>query len=81
MTWEPASGRGHIHSWTVAHHAYHVAFADELPYTLVLVDLCEGPRALGRWLAGTPILGAAVQGRFVAREGGADLIFEPVTAT
>lgn len=46
--WIDASGRGTVHSWTVAHHAFHTAFKDDLPYTLVTVDLAEGPRALGR---------------------------------
>ncbi len=43
-----ASGAGTVHSWTVAHHAFHPAFKAELPYTLVTVDLAEGPRSLGR---------------------------------
>src|SRR6476660_7137952 len=49
VTWKEATGRGRVHSWTVAHHAFHAAFKDELPYTLVTVDLDEGVRALGRW--------------------------------
>ncbi len=44
-----ASGRGTVHSWTVAHHAFHPAFKNDLPYVLVTVDLAEGPRALGRF--------------------------------
>jgi hypothetical protein len=47
--WTEASGRGHVHSWTVAHHPFHPAFAGELPYALVTVDLAEGVRALGRY--------------------------------
>lgn len=43
-----ASGRGTVHSWTVAHHAFHPAFKGDLPYTLLIVDLVEGPRAMGR---------------------------------
>ncbi|MGI4955268.1 MAG: Zn-ribbon domain-containing OB-fold protein [Janthinobacterium lividum] len=43
-----AGGTGRVHSWTVAHHAFHPAFKGELPYTLVTVDLPEGPRSLGR---------------------------------
>ena len=74
--WIEASRRGVIHSWTVAHHAYHPSFAAELPYTLVTVDLQEGPRALGRWIGGTPRIGQAVVGRFEAREGGTDLVFQ-----
>ncbi len=48
VEWIDASGHGTVHSWTVAHHAFHPAFKAELPYTLVTVDLAEGPRALGR---------------------------------
>ena len=61
--WITASGRGTLHSWTVAHHAFHPAFAAELPYVLVTVELEEGVRALGRWRStcklalGTRILG------------------------
>lgn len=46
--WIDASGRGRVHSWTVAHHAFHPAFQADLPYTLVTIDLDEGPRALAR---------------------------------
>ena len=78
VRWKAASGRGTIHSWTVAHHAFHPAFATELPYALVTVDLDEGVRALGRWRGEAPLsLGQPVQGRFEAREGGVDLVFSP----
>ena len=78
VLWKPASGRGTVHSWTVAHHAFHPAFAAELPYTLVTVDLVEGVRALGRWRAdATPVIGQTVQGGFEPREGGVDLVFAP----
>ena len=42
--WVEVSGRGSLHSWTVAHHAFHPGFKRELPYTLVTVDLDEGVR-------------------------------------
>ena len=81
VTWLPSKASGTIHSWTVAHHAFHPAFAPELPYTLVTVDLDEGVRALGRWRAGPAApkmaIGLAVQGAFEAREGGVDLVFWP----
>lgn len=48
VEWVEASGNGAVHSWTVAHHAFHPAFKGELPYTLLIVDLAEGPRAMGR---------------------------------
>ena len=48
VDWVKASGRGAVHSWTVAHYAYHPAFKAEVPYILLTVDLAEGVRALGR---------------------------------
>lgn len=75
--WVEASGQGAIHSWTVAHHAYHPSFATDLPYTLVTVDLQEGVRALGRWRGATPAIGQKTIGRFEARADGVDLVFTP----
>jgi uncharacterized OB-fold protein len=80
VEWIEASRRGTIHSWTVAHHAFHPAFKDELPYTLVTVDLEEGVRALGRWTGKPPVIGQPVTGAFVARPDGVDLVFAPATA-
>ena len=75
---KPASGHGKVHSWTVAHHAFHPAFAPDLPYTLVTVDLDEGVRALGRWHGvNTPTIDEPVSGRFESRDGGVDLVFIP----
>ncbi len=42
--WERASGRGTVYSYTVAHHAFHPAVRDKLPYIIGLIDLDEGPR-------------------------------------
>ena len=76
MEWVSASGLGTVHSWTVAHHAFHSAFAQELPYTLVTVDLAEEVRALGRWHGETELrIGLPVAGRFVPRPDGVDLVF------
>lgn len=43
-----ADGRGTVHSWTVTHHVFAPELADEVPYTLVTVDMAEGVRVLGR---------------------------------
>jgi len=48
VTWRPLSGRGTVHSWTVAHHPFHPGFKSELPYVLVTVDLDEGVRMLAQ---------------------------------
>jgi uncharacterized OB-fold protein len=42
--WIEAKGSGTVHSWTIAHHAFHPGFKGDLPYTLVTVDLAEGVR-------------------------------------
>jgi uncharacterized protein len=49
VTWELASGRGHVFSWTITHRAVDPAF--EPPYAVVVVELEEGPRLVGN-LAG-----------------------------
>ena len=48
VAWRDASGNGRVHSWTVTHHAFHPGFKEELPYTLVTVDLDEGVRMNAR---------------------------------
>jgi uncharacterized protein len=42
--WTPASGRGTVRSFGRMHQVYHPAFAEEVPYTLAIVELEEGPR-------------------------------------
>jgi uncharacterized OB-fold protein len=54
VTWTQASGRGCVHSWTVAHHAFHPGFKQELPYILALVDLEEGVRMTAQLRGVTP---------------------------
>jgi uncharacterized OB-fold protein len=46
-TWQPAAGTGRIFTWTVTHRAVDPAFAEELPYVIVVVALDEGPRVVG----------------------------------
>ncbi len=80
VDWRDVPIAGQVHSWTVAHHAFHPAFKVELPYTLVTIDLDAGVRALGRWAGSeTPQIGQPVRGRFQPREGGVDLVFAPLT--
>jgi uncharacterized protein len=78
VEWKEASGHGDIHSWTVAHHAFHPGFAADLPYTLVTIDLDEGVRALGLWRSDVaPRIGLPVHGQFETRDDGIDLVFRP----
>jgi uncharacterized OB-fold protein len=44
-TWELASGRGRLFSWTVTHRAVDPAF--EPPYVIAVLELDEGPRLVG----------------------------------
>jgi uncharacterized OB-fold protein len=49
--WAPCSGRGTVYSYTVVHHQTHPAFP--VPYTMLLVELEEGPRLMAQ-LRGKP---------------------------
>jgi hypothetical protein len=53
VEWVEASGRGTVHSWTIAHHAFHPGVREDLPYTLATVDLEEGVR-MNAQLRGVP---------------------------
>jgi uncharacterized OB-fold protein len=41
--WSAVSGNGTVWSWIVMHQKYFDAFENELPYTVVFVQLDEGP--------------------------------------
>jgi uncharacterized OB-fold protein len=43
-SWERASGRGEIHSFVVAHRAFHPFWADKVPYVSATIELEEGVR-------------------------------------
>jgi hypothetical protein len=42
--WVDLSGAGEVMARLVFHHVYHKAFAEDVPYNVVLVQLDEGPR-------------------------------------
>ena len=77
--WTVSPGIGLVHSWTVTHHSFLPAFADEIPYALVTVDLEEGVRALGRWASSERknlVIGQSVIASFHRREDGyGDLVW------
>lgn len=63
-SWERSTGRGEVFSWTVTHQALDPAYADELPYAVVVVELEEGPRLVGNLRGMAPAdlaLGLAVE--------------------
>jgi len=43
LSWERASGRGTLFSFTIVHKAMHPAFAARVPYVLADIQLDEGP--------------------------------------
>ena len=47
VTWKPASGRGRVWSWVVAHPPVLPAFAEKAPYNVAVVELDEGVRMVG----------------------------------
>lgn len=44
LSWTAVSGRGRLHSYTVARQATSPHFADQVPQVLAIVQLDEGPR-------------------------------------
>jgi uncharacterized protein len=43
-----STGAGAVYSWIVVHRSLDPAFADQVPYTIVTVDLDDGVRMFGR---------------------------------
>jgi uncharacterized OB-fold protein len=78
LQWRVASGAGVVYAVTEVVRAPSKALQADAPYTLVLVDLAEGPRVMGRGRAGAAI-DDAVHAR-VDRVDGVPLIgFAPVS--
>ena len=48
LEWRVASGRGTVSTWTVVHKEWFPAFAADIPYNVVQVELEEGPRLTAR---------------------------------
>ncbi|MFI9171956.1 Zn-ribbon domain-containing OB-fold protein [Streptomyces lincolnensis] len=46
VTWEPASGRATLYTWSVVHRNDLPPFDDRTPYVAAVVDLAEGPRMM-----------------------------------
>jgi uncharacterized OB-fold protein len=73
LAWKKSSGRGVIYSFSEVHVAFQgPEWASQVPYTLVIIDLDEGPRMLSRWLADSgapPQIGQDVQVVFPEVDG------------
>jgi len=42
--WEKLSGQGKIYSFVIYRISYHPSYADDIPYTVAIIHLTEGPR-------------------------------------
>ena len=47
LEWLESTGEGEIYSYVVFHRSFHPYFDDKIPYTVVLIELDEGPRVMG----------------------------------
>lgn len=48
LKFDTVSGRGIVHSFTIARRPAGPAFGDDVPYVVALIDLAEGPRMMSR---------------------------------
>ncbi len=74
LTWRAASGRGHIHTFSIVHRAPLPAFRAHVPYVVALIDLAEGPRIMTNIVGDDALecaIGDAVEVCFEARGDGA----------
>ncbi|MGB0621559.1 MAG: Zn-ribbon domain-containing OB-fold protein [Myxococcota bacterium] len=65
--WADVSGRGRVHSYTVAHRAFHPAWKDHVPYVIATIELEEGVRLVCDLLDADPdtiAIDQAVEVRF-----------------
>lgn len=46
VTWEEASGRATLYTWSTVHRNDLPPFGDRTPYVAAVVDLAEGPRMM-----------------------------------
>ena len=60
LAWEELSGRGVVYAVSVHHRPAHPAFAERVPYSVVLVDLDEGVRMMSNVFGTVPAVGDAV---------------------
>ena len=68
LKFDTISGRGTVHSFTIARRPAGPAFGDDMPYVVALIDLEEGPRMMSRIETDTPEsvqIDAAVEVTFV----------------
>ncbi len=68
LRFDTVSGRGEVHTFTIARRPAGPAFADDVPYVVALIELEEGPRMMSRIVTDDPEkvrIGAKVEVTFV----------------
>jgi len=68
LSFDTVSGRGEVHTFTIARRPAGPAFADDVPYVVALIELEEGPRMMSRIQTDDPEnvhIGAKVEVTFV----------------
>ena len=70
-TWVDVAPSGTIWSFVVYHRAFSAALKDQIPYTVAMVQLDEGPYLLGRLVNGErlPAVGDRVDAEFLDLDG------------
>jgi len=46
ISWEPVSGKGTLHAFTIVWAQRQPGFAEDAPYVVAMIDLEEGPRMM-----------------------------------
>ncbi|MEU6820406.1 Zn-ribbon domain-containing OB-fold protein [Streptomyces atriruber] len=81
VSWEQASGRATLYTWSVVHRNDLPPFGSRVPYVAAVVDLAEGPRMMTEVVdceAGALRIGMPVEVTFrSAAEGVAVAVFRP----
>ena len=79
----PTDGAGTLYSWVVVHLPFDPAFADEVPYAIVAVDLDEGPRMIGRFTGPDLTLAAGLRLQACAYRSGTQALlgFAPASSS
>lgn len=73
LQWEQLSGQGVVHAVSVHHRAAHPAFADRVPYSVVLVALDEGARIMSNVFGPSPAVGDEVSVAWLPLDDGRNL--------
>lgn len=73
-----SDGTGTIYSWVTVHRAFDERWANDIPYTVAVVELRERCRVFARIdAASQPVTGLRVRPRFVDHDDWTELRFTP----